>query len=60
MRRWLGERGYRGEGPPPEIPVDVRCEAARRYIEAFEQLTGRGFEPDPEPPLARIRRRLGV
>jgi hypothetical protein len=36
----------------------VRCEAARRYIEAFEQVTGRGFEPDPEPPLARIRRRL--
>ena len=60
VRRWLAERGYRGEGPPPELPVDVRCEAARRYIEAFEQLTGRGFEPDPEPPLARIRRRLGV
>jgi len=60
VRRWLAERGYRGEGPPPELPVDVRCEAARRYSEAFEQLTGSGFEPDPEPPLARIRRRLGV
>jgi phosphoribosylaminoimidazole-succinocarboxamide synthase len=60
VRRWLGERGYRGEGPPPALPVEVRCEAARRYIEAFEQVTGRGFEPDPEPPLARIRRRLSV
>ena len=60
VRRWLGERGYRGEGPPPEIPVDVRCEAARRYIEAYEQVTGRAFEPDPEPPLPRIRRKLGV
>ena len=60
VRRWLGERGYRGEGPPPELPVDVRCEAARRYIEAFEQVTGRAFEPDPEPPLPRIRRNLGV
>ena len=45
---------------PPSCPIDVRCEAARRYIEAFEQLTGRGFEPDPEPPLARIRRNLGA
>jgi phosphoribosylaminoimidazole-succinocarboxamide synthase len=60
VRRWLGERGYKGEGTPPELPVEVRCEAARRYIEAFEQVTGRGFEPDPEPPLARIRRKLKV
>jgi phosphoribosylaminoimidazole-succinocarboxamide synthase len=60
VRRWLQDNGYRGEGPPPELPVDVRCEAARRYIEAFEQVTGRAFEPDPEPPLTRIRRSLGV
>jgi phosphoribosylaminoimidazole-succinocarboxamide synthase len=60
VRRWLGERGYRGEGPVPEIPVDVRCEAARRYIEAYEQITGRAFEPDTEDPLPRIRRNLGL
>ena len=60
LRLWLGEQGYRGEGQPPEIPVDVRCEAARRYIEAFEQVTGRAFEPDLEPPLPRLRRNLGV
>jgi phosphoribosylaminoimidazole-succinocarboxamide synthase len=60
VRRWLQEQGYRGEGTPPEIPVEVRCEAARRYIEAFEQVTGRSFEPDPEPPLERIRRKLAV
>jgi phosphoribosylaminoimidazole-succinocarboxamide synthase len=60
VRRWLADRGYRGEGPPPDLPVDVRCEAARRYIEAFEQVTGRAFEPDPEPPLPRIRRKLAV
>jgi phosphoribosylaminoimidazole-succinocarboxamide synthase len=60
LRRWLVEQGYRGEGPPPEIPVSVRCEAARRYIEAYEQVTGRGFEPDVEDPLPRIRRNLGI
>jgi len=60
VRRWLGERGYRGEGAPPELPSDVRCEAARRYIEAYEQITGRGFEPDVEAPEVRIRRNLGL
>ncbi len=60
LRRWLGERGYRGEGPVPEIPVEVRSEAARRYIEAFEQITGRSFEPDLADPEVRIRRNLGL
>jgi phosphoribosylaminoimidazole-succinocarboxamide synthase len=60
VRRWLQDHGYRGEGPIPEIPVEVRCEAARRYIEAFEQITGRSFVPDLEPPLPRIRRNLGL
>jgi phosphoribosylaminoimidazole-succinocarboxamide synthase len=60
VRRWLGEQGYRGEGAIPDIPLDVRCEAARRYIEAFEQITGREFEPDTQDPLPRIRRNLGI
>ena len=60
VRLWLGEQGYRGDGPPPPLPDEVRCEAARRYIEAFEQVTGRAFEPDLEEPLARIRRNLAL
>ena len=61
MRRWLvEERGYRGDGPIPEIPLDVRCEAAARYIEAYEAVTGLAFEPDTDPPLERIHRNLGL
>ena len=61
VRRWLvSERGYKGDGPPPVLPDDVRVEAARRYIEAFEQLSGRPFVPDTTEPLARIRRNLGL
>jgi len=60
VRLWLREHGYKGEGPVPEIPVDVRCEAARRYIEIFEQITGQAFVPDTEEPNARIRRNLGL
>ncbi len=60
VRLWLGEQGYKGEGAPPEIPDEVRCEAARRYIEAYERLTQRRFEPDLEEPIARIERNLGL
>ena len=60
VRRWLAEHGYRGEGPIPEIPIEVRCEASRRYIEAYEQISGREFDPNTEAPEARIRRNLGL
>jgi phosphoribosylaminoimidazole-succinocarboxamide synthase len=60
VRRWLVEQGYRGEGPSPELPDAVRCEAAQRYIEAYERVTGQSFAPDAEDPLPRIRRNLGL
>jgi phosphoribosylaminoimidazole-succinocarboxamide synthase len=60
VRRSYVERGYRGEGPPPPLPDDVRCEAARRYIALCELVTGRPFVPDTAEPTARIRLNLGV
>jgi phosphoribosylaminoimidazole-succinocarboxamide synthase len=62
VRRWLNEeRSYRGDGEPPPVPDQVRVEAAARYIEIFELITGRSFEPDTAPdPAARVARNLGV
>ena len=61
VRRWLvEERGYRGEGEIPEIPIEVRAEASARYIEAYEAVTGSAFKPDTEDPEPRIRRNLGL
>ena len=61
VRRWLvSERGYRGDGPPPTLPDEVRLEAARRYIATFELVTGRAFVPEPEEPALRIARNLGL
>lgn len=60
LRRWLVEQGFRGEGPPPALPDELRAEAARRYVEVYELITGRSFEPDLEPPLPRLRRNLGL
>jgi len=61
VRRWLvSQHGYRGEGPPPPLEDEVRIEAARRYIAAYELLTGRTFVPDTEEPVKRIKRNLGI
>jgi phosphoribosylaminoimidazole-succinocarboxamide synthase len=61
VRRWLTEQaGYRGDGPPPALPDEVRVEAARRYIEIYELVTGRPFVPDTSDPLRRIANNLGV
>ena len=54
VRRWLTDFGYKGDGPPPPLPAEVRVEAARRYISAFELVTGTTFAPDPSPPQERI------
>ena len=60
VRRTLAEQGYKGEGPPPALTDDVRVEAARRYIEVCELITGRPFAANPDEPVARIRRNLGI
>jgi phosphoribosylaminoimidazole-succinocarboxamide synthase len=61
LRRWMVEnRGAAGTGTPPELPDDVRIEGARRYIEIYELLTGRRFQPEPGDPRARIAAVLGV
>jgi phosphoribosylaminoimidazole-succinocarboxamide synthase len=61
VRVWLKkERGFAGDGPIPEIPAEIRVEAARRYIAACEQVTGERFVPDTAEPNARIARNLGA
>ncbi len=60
VRRWYAEQGYKGDGTPPALTDAVRCEAAQRYIETYERITGLAFVPDPSPPLERIRRNLGL
>ena len=60
LRRVLADQGYRGDGAPPPLSDEVRCEAARRYIALYELITGKGFVPDFEEPAGRIRRNLGI
>jgi phosphoribosylaminoimidazole-succinocarboxamide synthase len=60
VRRTLADAGYKGDGPPPKLADEVRCEAARRYMALAELITGKPFEPDTEEPLTRIARNLGA
>ncbi len=61
VRRWfVEEHGYKGEGAPPALPDEVRIEAARRYIDSFELITGQEFRPDPDEPVTRIAHNLGI
>ena len=60
LREWLVERGYRGEGQPPTMPDDFLAQAATRYIQAYERLTGLTFEPGEQPAHARMERVLAA
>jgi phosphoribosylaminoimidazole-succinocarboxamide synthase len=41
IRQWLiRERNYKGEGPLPQIPDEVRVQLASRYAELVQTLTG--------------------
>jgi phosphoribosylaminoimidazole-succinocarboxamide synthase len=60
VRRTLADQGYKGDGPPPPLTDEVRVEAARRYIQVCELVTGRPFVPDTAEPRARIRKNLGL
>jgi phosphoribosylaminoimidazole-succinocarboxamide synthase len=58
VRRFLVDQGYRGEGPIPVIPDEVRVEATRRYIEAVDRITGAPFAPNLEDPGPRMKKNL--
>jgi len=58
VRQWLAGKGFLGEGEVPAIPDDVRAETARRYIEAFELITGNLFEAEVGEVLGRVETAL--
>lgn len=61
VREWLMDQGFQGRSGEtvPDLPDELRRRVARRYIELFETVTGRTFEPDTHPdPETRIRERM--
>jgi len=60
VRRWLAGQAYKGDGPIPDIPDDVKVEASRRYIQACDEIRGTAFVPDERDPIPRITHNLGL
>lgn len=58
VREWLAAQGFRGDGEPPALTDEVKIEAASRYIQAYELVTGLQFEVIDEPVAARLENNL--
>ena len=43
LRDWLAGSGWDRAGPPPSLPDEVVDDTRRRYVEAYERLTGASF-----------------
>jgi phosphoribosylaminoimidazole-succinocarboxamide synthase len=55
VRRALIEAGYDGHGPPPTLDPAVWEATSRRYIDAYQRLTGLTFQPGSYPVQDRIK-----
>jgi phosphoribosylaminoimidazole-succinocarboxamide synthase len=58
VRQFLANKGFIGEGEIPEIPDEIKIEAARRYIKAYEMITGQDFKAEVGKVNERIERNL--
>ena len=43
VRDWLTASSWDKNSPPPELPEEIVAKTREKYIEAYEQLTGRDF-----------------
>ncbi|MBN1937443.1 MAG: phosphoribosylaminoimidazolesuccinocarboxamide synthase [Anaerolineae bacterium] len=55
LRLWYAERGYRGDGEPPQATDDLIAQVSERYIACYERLTDRAFAPAAYPVSDRLR-----
>jgi phosphoribosylaminoimidazole-succinocarboxamide synthase len=45
VRDWLIAAKWDKNSPPPALPEEVVVKTRAKYVEAYERLTGRKFEP---------------
>ena len=58
IRQWLIEKGFSGEGVPPELSEEIRTTLAERYVELYHTLTGKQFDPEVGDVKSRIIKNL--
>jgi len=54
VRQWLIERGFSGQGTPPDLTAEVRVALARTYLTLYERLTGEQAALPEGDPAERL------
>lgn len=58
IRQWLIEKGFSGEGTPPELSDEIRILLSEKYMELYKALTGDSFVPNLGDVNSRIIKNL--
>lgn len=58
LRLWYKEKGYTGDGKPPEMSEELIVALSERYIKVYEMLTGKTFEGFEYPIEERIKENI--
>jgi phosphoribosylaminoimidazole-succinocarboxamide synthase len=54
IRLWYVDHGYKGDGEPPQMPIELAIAASQRYVGNYEIITGTEFKPYSYPINQRI------
>jgi len=60
VRQYLAKKDFIGSGEIPNIPNEIKIEAAKRYIQAYEMITGKEFEAEVGDVSKRINVNLNI
>ena len=58
IRQWLIDKGFQGEGTPPELSDDIRILLSEKYMELYKKLLGQDFNPSVGNVSDRIKKNL--
>jgi len=58
IRKWLIDKGFKGEGTPPKLTDEIRILLSEKYIKLYNQLTGNSFNPQHGDVKSRILNNL--
>lgn len=60
LRIWYAQRGYKGDGNPPQMLADFMAQVSKRYISIYEKITGKKFKAYEYPIEKRIKENLAL
>ena len=58
IRQWLIDRGFKGEGSPPDLSDEIRVSLSESYIQLYQKITGNEFQGEVADVTDRISKNL--